>query len=64
MPVHTNIHLLPRRRFLPGLPRRIPDYLTQTEIPDELQENLKDPYAHLTSSQIPVVRRAAELRVA
>ncbi len=39
-----------------------PDYMTQAESLDELQENLKDLYADLTSGQIPGVRRAAELR--
>lgn len=41
-----------------------PDYMTQGETIEELQENLKDLYEELTSGRIPGVRRVAELRIA
>jgi len=41
-----------------------PDYMTQGQTTDELQENLKDLYEELTSGRILGVRRVAELRIA
>lgn len=41
-----------------------PDYMTQGETTEELQENLKDLHDELTSGRIPCVRRLAELRIA
>lgn len=41
-----------------------PDYMTQGETLEDLQENLKDLYEELTSGRIPGVRRVAELRIA
>ena len=41
-----------------------PDYMTQGETMEDLQENLKDLYEELTSGQIPGVRRVAKLRIA
>ena len=41
-----------------------PDYMTQGETLEELQANLKDIYADLTSGSIPNVRRVAELHIA
>ena len=41
-----------------------PDYMTQGETIEELQENLKDLHEELTSGRIPGVRRVAELRIA
>lgn len=41
-----------------------PDYMTQGETIEELQENLKDLYEELTSGRIPGVRRVAEMRIA
>lgn len=41
-----------------------PDYQTQGETLEELQENLRDIYEELTSGHIPSVRRVAELQVA
>jgi predicted RNase H-like HicB family nuclease len=41
-----------------------PDYMSQAETLEELQENLKDIYAELTSGKIPGVRRVAELNIA
>jgi len=46
-----------------GYLEEFPDYLTQGESIEELQENLKDLYGDLTSGQIPGVRRVAELQV-
>ena len=41
-----------------------PDYMTQGETTEELQENLKDLYDDLTGGHIPGVRRVAELQIA
>jgi len=41
-----------------------PDYMTQGETIEDLQENLLDVYKELTSENIPAVRRHAELIVA
>ena len=38
-----------------------PDYMTQGETLEELQENLKDLYQELTSGRIPCVRKVGEL---
>ena len=38
-----------------------PDYLTQGESLEDLQENLKDLFDDLTSGAVPGVRRVAEL---
>jgi hypothetical protein len=38
-----------------------PDYMTQGESLENLQENLKDLYRDITSGEIPGVRRVAEL---
>ena len=40
-----------------------PDYMTQGETIEELEENLKDIYAELNSGAIPCVRKVAELEV-
>lgn len=40
-----------------------PDYMTQGETLEELQDNLKDIYEEATSGNIPGVRRVAELKV-
>ncbi len=47
-----------------GYLEEFPDYMTQGETPEELQENLRDIYEELTSGRIPGVRRIAELQVA
>jgi predicted RNase H-like HicB family nuclease len=47
-----------------GYLEEYPDYMTQGETIEELQENLKDLYDELTSGRIPGVRRVAELRIA
>jgi predicted RNase H-like HicB family nuclease len=41
-----------------------PDYMTQGQTLEELQENLKDVYQEVTSGSIPGVRRVAELQLA
>jgi predicted RNase H-like HicB family nuclease len=41
-----------------------PDYRTQGESMEELQENLMDLHEDLNSGAIPCVRRIGELRVA
>lgn len=41
-----------------------PDYWTQGETEDELQENLLDIYKDLSSGAVPNVRHVAELNVA
>ncbi len=47
-----------------GYLEEYPDYMTQGETPEELQENLKDIYKDLESGNIPCVRKVAELEVA
>jgi len=41
-----------------------PDYWTQGETREDLEENLKDLYQELASGRIPEVRQVAELRIA
>jgi predicted RNase H-like HicB family nuclease len=41
-----------------------PDYLTQGESFEELQENLTDLYEEFTGGHIPGVRKVAELHIA
>jgi predicted RNase H-like HicB family nuclease len=41
-----------------------PDYWTQGESLEDLQDHLKDLYRDLTSGEIPGIRRADELPVA
>lgn len=41
-----------------------PDYRTQGETREELEENLRDIYNELTSGSIPCVRAVAQLEVA
>jgi hypothetical protein len=47
-----------------GYLEEYPDYMTQAETNEELQDNLRDIYSDLTSGNIPCVRRADELEVA
>lgn len=47
-----------------GYLEEYPDYMTQGETLEELQENLKDIYKELESGNIPCVRKVAELEVA
>ncbi len=46
-----------------GYLEEFPDYLTQGESFEELQENLRDLLRDLTSGELPGVRRVAELPV-
>ncbi len=47
-----------------GYLEEFPDYMSQGEALEELQENLRDIYLELTSGNIPGVRRVAELHIA
>ena len=47
-----------------GYLEEYPDYLTQGDSRDELQENLKDIFKEITEGHIPGVRRVAELQLA
>ena len=47
-----------------GYLEEYPDYWTQAETIEELEENLRDIYLELTSGTILYVRRVAELEVA
>jgi len=47
-----------------GYLEEYPDYMTQGETIEELQENLRDIYQELISGTIPSVRQVAELIVA
>ena len=46
-----------------GYLEEYPDYMTQGESLEELEDNLKDIFKELTSGNIPCVRRVAELQV-
>ncbi|MEW6755640.1 MAG: type II toxin-antitoxin system HicB family antitoxin [Candidatus Latescibacterota bacterium] len=47
-----------------GYLEEYPDYMTQGESLEELQDNLKDLYGDLTGGHIPGVRKVADLSVA
>ena len=47
-----------------GFFEEYPDYWTQGETTEELEENLIDIYNELNSGNIPCVRKVAELQVA
>jgi predicted RNase H-like HicB family nuclease len=47
-----------------GYLEEYPDYWTQGETIEELEENLRDIARELTSGSIPCVRRVAELELA
>ncbi len=46
-----------------GYLEEYPDYMTQAETIQELEENLRDIYADLSSGAIPGARKVAELQV-
>ena len=46
-----------------GYFEEFPDYLTQGQTLEELQENLRDLYKDLTSGEIQGIRRVDELTV-
>ena len=50
--------------FWIGYLEEFPDYLTQGQSLDDLQDHLKDLYRDLVSGKIPSVRRVAELQIA
>jgi len=56
------VHWQDGRMFL-GYFEEFPDYLTQGETREELQENLRDLYRDLTSGEIPGIRRVDEIAV-
>jgi len=47
-----------------GYLEEFPDYMTQGETPEDLQDHLRDLYSDLTSGVIPNVRRMGELQIA
>ncbi len=47
-----------------GYLENYPDYMTQGESFEELQEHLRHLYHDVTSGEIPGIRRVAELRIA
>jgi hypothetical protein len=47
-----------------GYVEDFPDYMTQGETLEELQENLKDLYVDLAGGRIPGARRVADLQIA
>ena len=57
------ICLLSGRRVWIGWLEELPDYRTQGETLEELEENLKDIYEELTSGRIPCVHHVGELVV-
>ena len=46
-----------------GYLQEYPDYITQAESIEELEDNLRDIYKELTSGKIPCVRKVSELQV-
>ena len=46
-----------------GYFEEFPDYLTEGETLEELEENLRDLHRDLTSNEIPGIRRVAELTI-
>ncbi len=47
-----------------GYFEEFPDYMTQGESREDLQDHLRDLYADLTSGTVPGIRRVAELKIA
>ena len=47
-----------------GYLEEFPDYWTQGETFEDLQEHLRDLYKDLTSGELPGIRRVADLSVA
>jgi predicted RNase H-like HicB family nuclease len=50
--------------FFLGFINDYPDYITQGETKEELQENLKDLLADLESHEIPYIRKVEQMHVA
>jgi predicted RNase H-like HicB family nuclease len=51
-------------KFWLGYLEEFPDYLTQGNSVEDLQEHLRDLYRDAISGEIPAVRRVAELEIA
>ena len=47
-----------------GYLEEYPDYMTQGESVEELEENLKDLYEDLAGGRMPGARKVGELRIA
>jgi hypothetical protein len=56
------VHWLDGEMWL-GYFEEFPDYLTQGETLEELEDNLRGLYRDLTSGEIPGIRRVADLTV-
>ena len=56
------VHWLDQGKWL-GYFEDFPDYMTQGETLDELQENLRDLYTDLMTGEIPGIRRVGELTI-
>ena len=50
--------------FWIGYLERFPDYWTQGETEEELQENLRDLYSELTNGKLPTPRQSGTLKIA
>jgi len=46
-----------------GYLEEYPDYMTQGESIEELEDNIRDIFKELTNGRIPCVRKVAELQV-
>ncbi len=51
-------------RFWLGHLEDYPDYMTQGETREELEENLRDLFRDISSGSVPGVRRVGELAIA
>jgi hypothetical protein len=58
---HRTLRPLARPWDVARLFREFPDYLTQGESLEQLQENLRDLYMDLTGGELKGIRRVAEL---
>ena len=56
------VHWQDQRMWL-GYFEAYPDYLTQGESLEQLQENLRNLYTDLTNGEIPSIRKVAELNL-
>jgi predicted RNase H-like HicB family nuclease len=52
------------KEFFLGFINDYPDYITQGETKEELQENLKDLLVNLESNEIPYIRKVEQMQVA
>ncbi|MEC4749547.1 type II toxin-antitoxin system HicB family antitoxin [Methylomicrobium sp. Wu6] len=52
------------KEFFLGFINDYPDYITQGETKEELQENLKDLLVDLESNEIPYIRKVEQMQVA